>query len=112
MRKLPKELVAFILVTSLLITAGTFVYLYRNSRPKSIAIDLNLIPSYREDAKRMDDEALERKYGAIIRAAITVPKPPSTSKLISEALLFGIFGLPAGFGVWLSYRAVRSARRK
>jgi len=35
-----------------------------------------------------------------------IPKPKPTSELLGNALLFGLWGFPAGFALWVFYRIV------
>lgn len=87
MRKLAREAVIFVLLTPVLVFGSSFAYLYYDAH-KPITSDMTQgVPS------------------GLISERISTP----TSELLGLALLFGLYGFPVGFGVWVFYRTVRFA---
>jgi hypothetical protein len=74
----------------------------RTNGPESS--DESLDPSARlvPKPKPNSDEPLDLSAGL-------VPRPKPNSELLGWALIYGFYGFPAGFGLWIFYRVVRFA---
>lgn len=110
MRKLAREVVIFMLVTPILLFAVDLGYSYHDAH-KPVTVDLSKSVPVPPNATLgppipgfIPDPYAELGSHAIDLSAGIAPKP--ISELTGMALLFGLYGFPAGFGLWLLYRAV------
>lgn len=112
MRKLAREAVIFILLTPLLVVAGTFLYLYATI-PNKVALDMSTF-------RPLDQTERQQAPPGATGIAQSLPPSPACLKFSSDgdcsnsaffvfALFVGLFGFPAGLGLWSFYRLVRFA---
>ena len=111
MRKLAREAVIFMLVAPSLLAVSRAVFLYEHPPVAPIDLSAGLVPK----------EAPTPPPGFVpIQPPpgykLDVPtQPPSQVQanlnldLLESALLFGIYGVPVGLGLWVLYRATRFA---
>jgi hypothetical protein len=112
MRKLAREAVIFMLLTPLLVAAGTFVY-FRVTIPINHGIDMSSFRLLDEKEKQNNPS------GATGIAEVLPPSPAcldfssdgncTNSSFLLMSLIFGLYGFPAGLGLWVFYRTVRFA---
>jgi hypothetical protein len=114
MRKLAREAVIFMLLTPLLLAAGMFAY-FHTTIPTKVVLDMSTSRPLTEAEKRIAPP------GA---TSVTKAFPPSPACLnfssdgdcsdlafLKTSLFIGLYGFPAGLGLWAFYRVVRFAIR-
>jgi hypothetical protein len=111
-RKLAREAVIFMLLTPLLVVAGTFIY-FHATIPNKVVLDMSTSRPLNEVEKANAPPGATR----VVRAF-----PPSQACLnfdsngdcsnrafLVASLFFGLYGFPAGLGLWIFYRLIRFA---
>jgi hypothetical protein len=131
MRKLAREAVIFMLMTPLLAFAGGFGYLYHHAYKPSLfdmskAVPVDSPAGWTPIPCKAGEQYVEQGrlvwecQGGIRTAPVIsdgidltaglvpkeVPAPEPISELLKQALLFGLYGFPAGLCLWVLYRAV------
>jgi hypothetical protein len=112
MRKLAREAVIFMLLTPLFLAVGIFIY-FHSTIPNKVVLDTSTFRPLTEAEKAVAPP------GATGIAKAFPPSPAclnfrsdgdcSNRAFLLAALFFGLYGVPAGLGLWVLYRVIRFA---
>jgi hypothetical protein len=132
MRKLAREAVSFILLTSLVCFAGEFAYLYRKAEaeiakrtaeqariaaivkqaksflpPNGGDIFDRLLACAKVTHNFLDGkECVSRLDPSRDAQSDIVSETPDYRSMLLSSLCFALYGIPAGIGLWVLYRAI------
>ena len=104
MRKIAREAVIFMLITSALCGVSGFAVLYHEANKPAVPVTLDM-------SKSIPLPPPPPGFIALPQTPYKAPSlpTPSTLDLITSSLWFGLTGFPAGLALWLLYRAIRFA---
>jgi hypothetical protein len=139
MRKLAREAVIFMLLMPIVAFAGSFIYLYHDAHKSAAILGLphgavvvvpippvspdpldtlgtsanppvfNPAAPYQSTKPPTPESDPYADIATPIGGTNTSIPPKSTSDLLGDSVVFGLYGFPLGLGLWMFYRVVRFA---